>query len=382
MSGTRAINVSLLWSEEFGGVEATIHSMDKSTLLIKQVGDQIQRVDQAWLKAARDRQLTLTKPPGSLGHLEEIANRLAAIQRTATPVVTKKRIYVVAGDHGVTVEGISAYPREVTPQMVDNFLRGGAAINVLGRAGGIEVRVVDAGVDADLGDRAELIHAKVVRGTANFAVGPAMTRDEAESCLLKGIELAQSSANDGIDLLGIGEMGIGNTTAASAITAVLLGCDPEAVTGRGTGVDDAGLAHKIEIIRRSIEINRPEAGDAIDVLAKVGGAEIGVMAGIVLGAAANHLPTVADGFISTTAATLALTLQPNVRDYLFNGHRSTERGHTALLDFIGAQPVIDLALRLGEGTGAALAMPIIAAAAKLLSEMATFADAGVSNKER
>jgi nicotinate-nucleotide--dimethylbenzimidazole phosphoribosyltransferase len=265
--------------------------------------------------------------------------------------------------------------------MVDNFLRGGAAINVLGRAGGIEVRIVDAGVDADLTDRAELIPAKVMRGTANFAVGPAMTRLEAEACLVKGIELAQASSNHGIDLLGIGEMGIGNTTAASAITAVLLKCDPETVTGRGTGVDDAGLAHKIEVIRRALEINHPEADDAIDVLAKVGGAEIGVMAGIVLGAAANHLPIVADGFISTTAAALALRLQPNARDYLFNGHRSAERGHTALIEFIGEQPLLDLSMRLGEGTGAALAMNIIEGAAKLLSEMATFADAGVSNRE-
>lgn len=355
--------------------------MDKQSSLIAQVCRQIEPVDQAWLSAARERQLTLTKPPGSLGRLEEIANRLAAIQRTATPVVTKKRIYVVAGDHGITIEGVSAYPREVTPQMVDNFLRGGAAINVLGRAGGIEVRVVDAGVDADLSDRAELIHAKVVCGTANFAVGPAMTRVEAEACLVKGIELAQASANDGINLLGIGEMGIGNTTAASAIIAVLLKCDPEAVTGRGTGIDDAGLAHKIDVIRRAIEINKPKADDAIDVLAKVGGAEIGVMAGIVLGAAANHSPVIADGFISTTAAALALTLQPNARDYLFNGHRSAERGHAALIDFIGERPVLDLSMRLGEGTGAALAMHVIEAAAKLLSEMATFADAGVSNKE-
>src|SRR5258708_10540767 len=306
-------------------------SMDSSSSLIKQNCEQIEPVDQAWLIAARDRQLTLTKPRGSLGGLEEIANRLAAIQRSVTPCVTSKRIYVVAGDHGVTAEGVSAYPREVRPQMVDNFLRGGAAINVLGRAGGIEVRVVDAGVDADLSDRAELIHAKVVRGTANFAIGPAMTRVEAEACLVRGIELAQAAASDGINLLGIGEMGIGNTTAASAITAVLLKCDPETVTGRGTGIDDAGLTHKIEVIRRAVEINHPEADDAIDVLAKVGGAEIGVMAGIVLGAAATHLPIVADGFISTTAAALALRLQANARDYLFNGHRSAERGHTALI---------------------------------------------------
>jgi len=355
--------------------------MDNPTSLIAQVCRQIEPIDQTWLSGARERQLTLTKPPGSLGRLEEIANRLAAIQRTATPIATKKRIYVVAGDHGVTIEGVSAYPREVTPQMVDNFLRGGAAINVLARAGGIDVRVVDAGVDADLSDRAELIHAKVVRGTANFAVRPAMTRLEAEACLVKGIELAEAAADDGINLLGIGEMGIGNTTAASAMTAVLLGCDPDAVTGRGTGIDDEGLAHKIEVIRRAVEINQPDASDALDILAKVGGAEIGVMAGIVLGAAANHLPIVADGFISTAAAALALTLQPNARDYLFNGHRSAERGHTALIEFIGKEPLLDLLMRLGEGTGAALAMNIIEGAAKLLSEMATFADAGVSNKE-
>jgi len=355
--------------------------MDNSASLIAQVSRQIRPIDQTWLSAARERQLTLTKPPNSLGRLEEIANRLAAIQRTATPIARKKRIYVVAGDHGVTIEGVSAYPREVTSQMVDNFLRGGAAINVLGRAGGIEVRVVDAGVDADLSDRAELIHAKVVRGTANFAIGPAMTREAAEACLVKGIELAQAAVSDGINLLGIGEMGIGNTTAASAITAVLLNCDPERVTGRGTGIDDAGMAHKIEVIRRAIEINKPQADDAIDILAKVGGAEIGVMAGIVLGAAANHLPVVADGFISTSAAALALNLQPNVRDYLFNGHRSAERGHTALIEFIGEQPLLDLSMRLGEGTGAALAMHVIEGAAKLLCEMATFADAGVSNKE-
>jgi len=248
------------------------------------------------------------------------------------------------------------------------------------RAGGIEVKVVDAGVDADLSDRSELVHAKVMRGTSNFVVGPAMTREEAEVCLTTGISLAQAAANDGISLLGIGEMGIGNTTAASAITAMLVNSDPELVTGRGTGVDDAGLAHKVEVIRRAIKTNKPDPGDAIDILSKVGGAEIGVMAGIVLGAAANRLPIVADGFISTAAAALALTLEPNARDYLFNGHRSAERGHTALIDLICEQPLLDLSMRLGEGTGAALAMQIIESAAKLLSEMATFADAGVSNK--
>jgi nicotinate-nucleotide--dimethylbenzimidazole phosphoribosyltransferase len=355
--------------------------MDNSSSLIKQVCEQIEPVNHSWLKAARERQLTLTKPPGSLGRLEEIANRLAAIKQTVTPRIKGKRIYVVAGDHGVTAEGVSAYPREVTAQMVDNFLRGGAAINVLGRSGGIEVKVVDASVDADLSNREGLIHAKRMRGTANFAVGPAMTLSEAYACVAAGIELARVSASDGIHLLGIGEMGIGNTTAASAITAVLLRRDPDDVTGRGTGIDDEGLTHKIAVIRRAIEINEPDVSDPMDVLAKVGGAEIGVMAGIVLGAASNRLPVVADGFISTAAAALAVAFEANARDYLFIGHRSAERGHAALIDFIGDQPLLDLSMRLGEGTGAALAMHVIEAAAKLLSEMATFADAGVSNKD-
>ncbi len=355
--------------------------MDNPSSLIKQACDQIEPVDQSWLSAARERQLTLTKPPGSLGRLEEIANRVAAIQSDVTPRITGKRIYVVAGDHGVTSEGVSAYPPEVTAQMVDNFLRGGAAINVLARAGGIEVRIVDAGVNADLTDRDGLIHAKVMCGTDNFAVGPAMTHAEAEACVAAGIELARVAASDGIQLLGVGEMGIGNTTAASAITAVLLKCDPEMVTGRGTGIDDEGLAHKIAVIRRAVEVNKPAATDAMEILAKVGGAEIGVMAGIVLGAAASHLPVVADGFISTTAAALALTLQPNARDFLFIGHKSAESGHVALINFIGEQPLLDLSMRLGEGTGAALAMHVVEAATKLLCEMATFADAGVTNKK-
>jgi nicotinate-nucleotide--dimethylbenzimidazole phosphoribosyltransferase len=356
--------------------------MHNSSSFIKQVCDQIEPIDQSWLRAAGERQLILTKPPNSLGRLEEIANRLAAIQRTLIPRVTYKRIYVVAGDHGVTAEGVSAYPREVTAQMVDNFLSGGAAINVLGRAGGIEVRIVDAGVDADLTDRVKLIHAKAMRGTANFAVGPAMTRVDAERCVAAGIELAQVAASDGVHLLGAGEMGIGNTTAASAITAVLLRRDPATVTGRGSGIDDEGLAHKTEVIRRAIKVNEPDGSNAMEVLTKVGGAEIGMMAGIVLGAAAKRLPIVLDGFISTAAAALALTLQPNVRDYLFIGHKSAERGHAALIEMIGEQPMLDFCMRLGEGTGAALAMHVIEAAAKLLGEMATFEDAGVSDKER
>ena len=352
--------------------------MDDS--IIRQTCAQIEAVDESWLVAAREKQLTLTKPPGSLGRLEEIANRLAAIQRTLTPRVALKRIYVVAGDHGVTAEGVSAYPREVTGQMVDNFLRGGAAINVLARSGGVEVRVVDAGVDADLTDRDGLIHLKIVRGTANFVLGPAMTRDEAERAVVAGIHLARSATAEGIGLLGIGEMGIGNTTAASAITAALTGKDAGQVTGRGTGIDDDHLAHKIEIVRRALRVNRPVARDAIDVLAKLGGAEIGVMMGIVLGAAAARLPVVADGFISTAAAALAVRLCPRASGYLFAAHRSSEPGHAILIDHINERPLLDLSMRLGEGTGAALAMHIINAASKLLGEMATFEEAGVRDK--
>ncbi len=336
---------------------------------------------QDWLERAAARQLQLTKPPGSLGVLEDVANRLAAIRQTLRPEASHRRIYVVAADHGVVAEGVSAYPREVTAQMVYNFLRGGAAINVLTRRLGIEVVIVDAGVDADLDDAPGLIQAKVVRGTANFTRGPAMTRDEAVKSVETGIDLARAAAAEGVELLGVGEMGIGNTTAASAIAATLTESAPEAVTWHGAGVDDAGLRRKIAAVTRALEINRPDRVDALDVLSKVGGAEIGVMAGVALGAAAERIPVVADGFISTSAAALACVFCSSVRDYLFIGHRSRERGHDSLIEFIGQRPLLDLQMRLGEGTGAALAMDIVTAAARLLSEMATFAEAGVSDRE-
>jgi nicotinate-nucleotide--dimethylbenzimidazole phosphoribosyltransferase len=355
--------------------------MDNSSSLINEICTRIQPVDESWLTAATKRQLTLTKPPGSLGRLEEVGNRIAAIQQTLTPRIAAKRIYVVAGDHGVTTEGVSAYPREVTSQMIDNFLAGGAAINVLARNGGIEIKVVDAGVDADLSDRDELLQLKIMRGTSNFAHGPAMTRQQAESSIASGITLARSARGEGIDLIGIGDMGIGNTTAASAITAALTGAGAEAVTGRGTGIDDVHLAHKIETIRRALTVNKPNRSDPVDILAKVGGVEIGMMMGVVLGAAEQRLPAVADGFISTAAAALAVGTCPYVRDYLFAAHRSSEPGHRSLIEYIGNQPLLDLSMRLGEGTGAALAMHIIDAASKLLSEMATFEKAGVSDKE-
>ena len=341
---------------------------------------QIEALDQSWIEKAEARQLNLTKPPRSLGRLEETANRLAAIQRTITPDVRRKRIYVVAADHGVTAEGVSAYPREVTAQMVNNFLAGGAAINILGRHGEIDLRVVDAGVDAELIEHSRLINVKTLRGTANFARGPAMSRAEAERLVVAGIDLARDAKSDAIQLLAIGEMGIGNTTAASAVTAALTNEDPASHTDRGTGVDDRVLSQKVLVIRQALNVNQPDRNDAIDVLAKVGGAEIAVMMGIVIGAAMNGIAVVADGFISTAAAALAVTLCPNARGYLFLAHRSVERGHAALIRLIELEPLLDLKMRLGEGTGAALAMHIIDASAKLLSEMATFGEANVSNR--
>jgi len=341
----------------------------------------ITSIDETWIERAAKRQLSLTKPPFSLGHLEEAANRLAAIQQTETPNVSKKRIYVIAGDHGVTAEGVSAYPREVTPQMVLNFLRGGAAINVLATHGNIDVKVVDAGVDADLSSESGLINLKRIRGTANFATGPAMERSEALRLVNAGIALADRSFADGISLLGIGEMGIGNTTAASAITAALTNEDPASHTDRGTGLDDPSLARKIEVIRRAIAVNSPDPNDPIDVLAKVGGTEIAVMAGLIIGAATNRIAVICDGFISTAAAAIAVRLCDPVRGYLFVAHRSVERGHAALIELIGVSPLLDLKMKLGEGTGAALAMHLVDASAKLLSQMATFCEAGVSDKQ-
>jgi nicotinate-nucleotide--dimethylbenzimidazole phosphoribosyltransferase len=348
--------------------------------LIEETIQRIVPVDEVWLERAAMRQLQLTKPPGSLGVIEEVANRLAAIRQTLALEVFRQRIYVVAADHGVTAEGVSAYPREVTAQMVHNFLRGGAAINVLARHGRIEVMVVDAGVDADLSDAPGLVQAKAVRGTTNFTLGAAITCEQATTSITTGIELARAAKMEGIEMLGIGEMGIGNTTAASAITAALTGLAPETVTGRGTGIDDAGWQRKVSAVRRALEVNDPDRHDALDILTKVGGPEIGVMTGLALGAAAERIPIVADGFISTSAAALACLFCPHVRDYLFIAHRSQEIGHDALIESIGRRPLLDLQMRLGEGTGAALAMHIIGAAARLLVEMATFAAAGVSER--
>jgi nicotinate-nucleotide--dimethylbenzimidazole phosphoribosyltransferase len=338
-------------------------------------------IDAALFEAAQERLDSLTKPPGSLGRLEEFARRLAAIQGTVKPSIGKKRVYTLAGDHGVTEEGVSAFPSEVTPQMVLNFLGAGAAINVLTNHVGSEIMVVDMGVNFDFDSAPGLIDCKVAKGTANFTKGPAMTTGQTLQAIGAGVELARQAKADGVTLIGVGEMGIGNTTPAAALLAAFSGLSPEEVVGRGTGVDDEGLARKADAVKRGLSVNAVDANDPLGVLAKVGGFEIAGMTGIFLGAAACGLPVLADGFISSSAALVALRLCPALADYLFVAHLSQEQGHTKMVELLGQEPIVDFSMRLGEGTGAALAMTVLEGAAKIPCEMATFAEAGVSDKE-
>lgn len=348
--------------------------------LLNKTLSKIQPVSEDFLAKAQDKLDNKTKPPGSLGRLEEMARRLAAIQEDLSPSTDKKVIFTFAGDHGIVEEGVSLYPKEVTPQMVLNFLRGGAGVNVLARHAGAEVRVVDIGVDFDFEPAPGLIIRKIAKGTRNFAKGSAMTREEAVAALEVGIALADRAKQEGISMVGTGEMGIGNTSPSSAIIAALARCSVREVTHRGTGINDAALEKKIAVIQAGLELNNPDPEDPIDVLAKVGGLEIAGIAGLVLGGAANRIPVVVDGFISTAGALIASELHPNVKDYIFAAHSSVEIGHTMMLERIGAKPILDLQLRLGEGTGAALAMGLIEASAKIIKEMATFAEAGVSDR--
>ena len=287
----------------------------------------------------------------------------------------------MAGDHGVAREGVSAYPAEVTPQMVLNFLAGGAGINVLARHAGARVVVVDVGVAIDLPPHPQLVSKKVGYGTANLAVGPAMTREQAVQAIEVGIKVVEAEVARGLDIVGAGDMGIGNTTPSSAIVAAMTGAPVEKITGRGTGVDDAGLARKVAVIERALALNRPDPTDALDVLARVGGFEIAGLAGVMLGAAANRVAVVVDGFVSGAAALVAAGLSPAVVPYMVAGHRSVEGGHAYALAHLGLTPLLDLQMRLGEGTGAALGISLVEAATKVLAEMATFAEAGVSAKE-
>lgn len=346
---------------------------------LKTILDRIHAVDPAWSEKARSRQLQLTKPPGSLGRLEEIANRMAAIQGTLSPKVERPRIVVFAADHGVCAEAISPYPQTVTAQMVANYLRGGAGINALARASGVELEVVDAGVLHEIPETRGLVRRAIAAGTRNFCEEPALTREQAVAALALGVERADQAAADGCTLLGFGEMGIGNTTSAAALTAALTGLEPAGVVGRGAGADDAGMARKRSAVERAMALHREHLRDPLDILARLGGLEIGAMCGLCLGAAANRCAVLVDGFIATAAAALAVRFSGGVRDYLFAAHRSTEPGQAGLLDLIGQRPLLDLGMRLGEGTGSALAVPLMRAAVAALTEMATFESAGVSN---
>ena len=348
---------------------------------LQQVVASIQEPDEDAMAAAKQRQDVLTKPQGSLGRLEELSIRVAGMTGILTPPLARKAVIVMAGDHGVAAEGVSAFPQAVTVQMVANFLAGGAGINVLARHVGARVVVVDIGINGDVPPGEGLLSRKIARGTGNIARGPAMTREQAAQAILTGVEIVREEAARGLDMVATGDMGIANTTPSSAVVAAITARPPADVTGRGTGIDDIAWAHKVQVIERSLAVNRPQGADGLDVLAKVGGFEIGGLAGVVLGAAASRIPVVVDGFISTAGALIATEICPTARHYIIAAHRSVEVGHQVALDRIGVRPLLDLGMRLGEGTGAALAMDIVEAAGKVLAEMATFTNAGVSNRD-
>ncbi len=322
-----------------------------------------------------------TKPRGSLGRLEELAVRIAALEGVAVPARPEAAIVVAAADHGVAAEGVSAYPQEVTAQMVANFAAGGAAINVLAREAGARLVVVDAGVAVPV-EHGAVRPLRLGPGTASIARGPAMARETAALGIEHGAALAAELAADGIGLVGLGEMGIGNTTAASALCAALLPAEPAAVCGRGTGLDDAGLARKVAVVSRALEANAVDPDDPLGVLAALGGFELALLAGVALGCAAQRVPVVLDGFITGAAALVAARIEPDAVGAMIASHRSPEPGHALVLDALGLEPLLDLGLRLGEGTGAALAIPIVRSALALLNDMASFDDAGVTDAGR
>jgi nicotinate-nucleotide--dimethylbenzimidazole phosphoribosyltransferase len=347
--------------------------------------DAIGKIDFSLARETQKRLDTLTKPQGSLGRLEELAKQVVEITGKENPPTGNKVIFVMAGDHGVVEEGVSAFPQEVTPQMVYNFIRGGAGINVLARHVGARVVVVDMGTASKIKYEKSNIKnfkdRKIDFGTGNMAKGPAMTRDQAVRSIEAGIKVFEEELRQGIDIAGAGDMGIGNTTPSSAIVSAITGAPVEDVTGRGTGIDDKTFVRKQEVIEKALSVNKPDRKDAIDVLSKVGGFEIGGLAGIILRAASGRIPVVIDGFISGAAALIAYRLEPNVKDYMIAAHCSVEKGHRVILDYMGLEALLNLGLRLGEGTGAALGISIVEAGIKILTEMATFQDAGVSERE-
>ncbi len=340
----------------------------------------IMPVDPYWIRQAEQRQLQLTKPSGSLGRLEEVANRCAGIQQTLSPSVQNPRILLFAADHGVCAEGVNPYPQAVTAQMVVNFLRGGAAINALARINEVELLVVDMGLASELPQIAGLVRRRIAAGTRNFCREAAMSPAQAIAAIRVGIEMAGLALTEQSRLLAIGEMGIGNTTAASVLTAAITGWPAEAVVGRGAGADEACLARKVRAVERALQLHRAHLDLPLDLLSRLGGFEIAAMCGVCLEGAARRCPVVVDGFIATVAAALAVKFHPSARDYLFSAHRSTEPGQAPLLELIGQEPLLFLQMRLGEGTGAALAIGLIKAAVAAFTEMATFESAGVANQ--
>lgn len=350
-------------------------------MTLDDVVGRIRPVDSRAMQAATQRQQQLTKPPGSLGRLEDLSVQLAGIFGTDRPTFGNTTLIVAAADHGVVAQGVTGYPQAVTAQMVLNFLAGGAAISVMARSRGADLVIVDAGVSAPLPEHLDLRVVAPGRGTGDITQGPAMTRDQAEACIRAGIDLAKAAAGHGASIIGTGDMGIGNTTSASAITAAVTGASPTRTTGRGTGRTDPELTHKIACVERALAVNQPDPSDGLDVLTKVGGFEIGVLAGVALGGARARRAVVLDGFVSGAAALIAHCLCPTVHDYLIAGHVSAEPGHVIALEHLNLQPLLDLGMRLGEGTGALLAAGLVEVAAACLSDMATFDEAGVSDRE-
>jgi len=320
----------------------------------------------------------LTKPPGSLGKLEDLSIQIAGMTDQGHPQIHQKAVFVFAADHGVAEEGVSAYPVEVTAQMVANIVNGKAAVSVLAKQVDARVVVIDVGVAQDINHSFGVLQRKVAFGSRNIRLGPAMNLEQAEQVITCGMQVLNDQAESGLDLVALGEIGIGNTTPAAAITSVITGLPVESVTGRGTGLDDLGLLRKIEVIKESIRVNQPDPNNALDVLVKVGGLDIAGLVGVIIAAAARRLPVVLDGFITGAAALIAVKLQPELKPYLIASHLSAEVGHRAVCKWLGLEPLLDLKLRLGEGSGALLAVPIIESAVHVLNEMATFKEAGVS----
>lgn len=337
--------------------------------------------DQKTYQAAWYRLREQARPEGSLGKLEDLSARLAGIRKTLDVRLEKKVIVTCAGDHGVVAEGISLFPQEVTPQMVHAFVSNGASINVLAKHAGARVLVADLGVNCDFDPALPIVHKKVRKGTRNMAQGPALTREEAEQSIWAGIEIVDQLAEQGLDMLGTGDMGIGNTTPSTAIIAAFSGLPVSKLTGRGTGLDDERLAHKVRVIERALDVNSPDPRDPVDVLAKVGGLEIGGLAGLVIGAAAHGIPVVCDGFIATAGALIGCEIAPRAKEYLFPSHRSVEIGHAYMHERLGLDPILDLQFRLGEGTGAAVAMELLDAATRILADIKTFTELKVSGAQ-